>query len=347
MNIEKSLNLSSTVDSSKRIIALDLLKTIACICVILLHSLRHFDKTVDGFSFLYYFCRIAIPIFFMVTGFLQLNRKNCSYKYCFKKIVKIILIVSFWVLIFDVVLTFARHTPFPFKDIFLCYFQKGNFGIFWFFGTLIIIYLLLPIFGKIFKKDQLPIILTFVLAIICVTVHILSTIYAYKNNKFLQAFIPQTLRLWTWFFYLLLGGCIKKYKLSEKFKTITLPLFLSVLFSVLSVFNQFRLFKIVTNVVNSEYYYDSPVLMLCVFFTFILMMKIKYHHSTIIITQFVSSNFLGVYIFHLMVIRVVGSVVGSIGKAGEIALIIGIIIVTFAASSIASRIPYIKNLLKL
>jgi len=74
---------------------------------------------------------------------------------------------------------------------------------FWFFGSLMIIYLFLPVFHRMFfEKKNLHRAACLVFMGICFCMSELSMIKGYP----LSMFVPQPLRLWTWVFYFLAGG---------------------------------------------------------------------------------------------------------------------------------------------
>lgn len=85
-----------------RNINLDLIKVIACIGVVLLHT------TMPGFketgqwnysSYLYYLGTYSIPLFFMVNGYLLLGKSKITYPYILHKIKWVLITVSSWTVI--------------------------------------------------------------------------------------------------------------------------------------------------------------------------------------------------------------------------------------------------------
>lgn len=86
---------------TKRNYGLDLLKVYACFCVVALHAfgsgnliLEHsngFTRGITLSNLFYYGSTCAIPVFFMVNGFLILRKNNLNYEYIFKKIMSIVL----------------------------------------------------------------------------------------------------------------------------------------------------------------------------------------------------------------------------------------------------------------
>ncbi|VKM42637.1 repeating unit O-acetyltransferase WefK [Streptococcus pneumoniae] len=83
-------------------INLDLLKVIACVGVVLLHTeMGGFKETASwNFStYLYYLGTYSIPLFFIVNGYLLLGKKEITYSYILQKVKWILITVLSWTLI--------------------------------------------------------------------------------------------------------------------------------------------------------------------------------------------------------------------------------------------------------
>lgn len=68
---------------------LDLVKVLACILVICLHSLTPTSLVVKDNIFnssVYYSGTIAIPIFFMASSYFVLNKKDISFYYVLRRV---------------------------------------------------------------------------------------------------------------------------------------------------------------------------------------------------------------------------------------------------------------------
>ena len=138
-----------------RNINLDLLKVLACVGVVLLHT------TMDGFketgswnllTYLYYLGTYSIPLFFMVNGYLLLGKREITYSYILQKVKWILITVSSWTFI---VWLFKRDfTENLIKKIVGSLIQKGYFFQFWFFGSLMLIYICLPILKKFLNSKR-------------------------------------------------------------------------------------------------------------------------------------------------------------------------------------------------
>ena len=87
-----------------RDISLDAIKLVACIFVCTLHTIGMFMSESSDFHLsylLFYMSGIAVPLFFMVNGFL-LAPKDGGMKYYYRKIFNIVKIVCVFTFIFDI-----------------------------------------------------------------------------------------------------------------------------------------------------------------------------------------------------------------------------------------------------
>lgn len=111
-----------------RNISLDLLKVLACIGVVLLHTTMGGFKETGSWNllaYLYYLGTYSIPLFFMVNGYLLLGKKEITYPYILQKVKWILITVSSWNII---VWLFKRDFAFnPIKKIVGSLLQKGYF----------------------------------------------------------------------------------------------------------------------------------------------------------------------------------------------------------------------------
>jgi surface polysaccharide O-acyltransferase-like enzyme len=86
------VKLSDYVSRKKRYAGLDVVKVFACFLVVTLHTCtRNTDVTFS--SILYYSSVVAIPLFFMVNGYLLFGRTQKDKWYSYKKIFRILFMV--------------------------------------------------------------------------------------------------------------------------------------------------------------------------------------------------------------------------------------------------------------
>lgn len=119
-----------------RNISLDLLKVLACIGVVLLHTTMGGFKETGSWNllaYLYYLGTYSIPLFFMVNGYLLLGKREITYPYILQKVKWILITVSSWNII---VWLFKRDFAFnPIKKIVGSLLKKRVFLsvlVFWF-----------------------------------------------------------------------------------------------------------------------------------------------------------------------------------------------------------------------
>ena len=287
---------SSPKAISNRDLSLDVLKILACAGVVILHTLDRNSGTAA--QILYYLGTVSIPLFFMVNGALLLNKEKISFKYCILKIVKIIAITLFWsTLLFLIKGIVKRDFSEWYIDIFGCFIQKGYFNIFWFFGSLILIYLILPLIHKIYKTRIFSIIMLVLLIVASVTIYEVSVARSLNGSDMLSQHVIQTFRLWTHLTYFVGGAFL--YKVRKRFAG--LPAVISIPLLVISLFAMtaycFYMGTEVLSNPNAEYMYDSPVVILVVSFIFIVIGggHKKFKSKSISV---VSKATMGVYILH-------------------------------------------------
>ena len=110
----------------------------------------------------------AIPLFYMVSGYLLLGRDNSDYDYVLKKIYGILRFTTIITLSFSL-LTFVVRCQFDIKQLIVnvCLWpiQRGVMGIFWYFGAMIVLYLCYPILNKLYIQKRIKKVLIFSLII--------------------------------------------------------------------------------------------------------------------------------------------------------------------------------------
>ena len=106
--------------------------------VLMLHVNVFKDWSGTGNTEAYYaLAGIAIPLFFMTSGYLMAN-KQTDWKYAARKIwgiLRFTLIICLTIYAIDYVTYGKAHFQFP-----ECYIQRGGLAVFWYFGAMIIIY---------------------------------------------------------------------------------------------------------------------------------------------------------------------------------------------------------------
>lgn len=328
-----------------RNLGLDLLKIFSCIGVVILHSTRPgFNLEYYNISaYLYYLATYAIPLFFMLNGYFLLNKKKLPYSYVFNKIRGILTIVFVWnMLIWVIKRDFNVN---PLMKIIGSLLQKGYAYQFWFFGSLIIIYLTLPIVKKVLEKDYSYFVILLILIVIGIVIEMINTFIFHKP---IQQYVPQTFRLWTWFFYYILGGYLGKINIQE----IKLTKLIKISFSIIFIISPILLFYLAKNVYHdapAEYFYDSMIVKIVSIGLFILFLKIEKNivlkNNELIVM--VSSLTMGVYIVHTYVLARVAKYIHYNLWYNTVIILIVTLSISFFISRIIWSIKYFRVLLKI
>lgn len=238
----------------QRLPSLDFIKLFAMFGVICLHTEMVFYENPLA-QFLYMTAVVSIPLFFMVSGFLLYGKKSVGYQYSLHKITGIlrfvtIITVTFWLL------TGIRH-----GDSFLLFtvgslVQKGRFGVYWYFGAMLIIYTMLPILHAIYKKHQKVFLVATIALCVLSNCIFLSNFWGYQIEKD----TIQTFRLWNWIFYFNLGGLLRKCTVKVNLLLVLALFFLNYLF-------QYEITPMMPTKCCEYFYCSLPVMLLslCLF----------------------------------------------------------------------------------
>ena len=328
-----------------RNINLDLIKVIACIGVVLLHT------TMPGFketgqwnysSYLYYLGTYSIPLFFMVNGYLLLGKSKITYPYILHKIKWVLITVSSW----TVIIWFLKRdfTINPIKKILASLIQKGYFFQFWFFGSLILVYLCLPILKKYLHSKRSYLYFLSVLTIIGLIFELIN----FLLQMSVQIYVIQTFRLWTWFFYYILGGFVAQFNI-DNLKSIFKG-WMKIVSILLLLISPIILFFIAKNTYHNlfaEYFYDIlfvKIVSLGIFLT-VLTLSLEENKSKWIVT--LSNQTMGVFIVHTYVIKVLEKLLGFSYTGAYLLFPILTLCVSLIVVSLLMKIPYFNRIVKL
>lgn len=331
--------------SKFRNINLDLLKVLACVGVVLLHTTMGGFKETGAWNFLtylYYLGTYSIPLFFMVNGYLLLGKREITYSYILQKIKWLLITVSSWTFI---VWLFKRDfTENLIKKIIGSLIQKGYFFQFWFFGALILIYLCLPILRQFLNSKR-----SYLYSLsLLMTIGLIFELSNILLQIPIQTYVIQTFRLWTWFFYYLLGGYIAQFTIEEiesRFKN--WMKIVSILLLLISPIILFFIAKTIYHNLFAEYFYDTlfvKVSTLGIFLT-ILMLTLNENRRESIVS--LSNQTMGVFIIHTYIMKVWEKVLGFNFVGAYLLFALFTLSVSFIIVGMLMKIPYFNRIVKL
>ncbi|CVN68443.1 TPA: acyltransferase [Streptococcus pneumoniae] len=331
--------------SKFRNINLDLLKVLACVGVVLLHTTMGGFKETGAWNFLtylYYLGTYSIPLFFMVNGYLLLGKREITYSYILQKIKWLLITVSSWTFI---VWLFKRDfTENLIKKIIGSLIQKGYFFQFWFFGALILIYICLPVLKNFLNLKRNYLYILSVLLVIGLIFELANIVFQMPA----QTYVIQTFRLWTWFFYYLLGGFIAQFNkdiIRNRFK-IWMKV-ATVLLLLISPLILFFLAKTTYHNLFAEYFYDIlfvKVVSLGIFLTIFSLALNQDINKWII---FLSNQTMGVFIIHTYIMKVWEKLFGFSFVGAYLLFAIFTLSISFIIAGMLMKIPYFNRIVKL
>lgn len=320
----------------KRNLSIDLIKTIAMFMILGLHI--HLTKQIAPSFILrcnYGYNCIAVPLFFMVSGYL-LSQKDLSFAYSVKKITGILKFVFLTITII-LLKDYIIHGTFNYKDYFSWIIQRGNMWQYWYFASMIIIYFLSPLLQKIIRSKYLFPVFLF-LVVICFSFFILNSMFQFEKR-----YVTQSLRLWYWLLYFLLGAIINIYLIKLKGIKWYHAIFMCLIYTTFQISGLFH-------AGGNEYYFGSIICMFYAITVFCACLNINIEKSTFISTM--SSLFLPVYAVHPIIM---GSVISKMSLLSTIDnsfvqyivvyIVSAVIIIT--TSYILMKIPFVKDIFKI
>ena len=328
-----------------RNINLDLIKVLACIGVVLLHTTMIGFKDTGSWNllaYLYYLGTYSIPLFFMVNGYLLLGKRNITYSYILEKVKWILITVSSWnTIVWLLKRDFAVN---PVKKIIGSMVQKGYFFQFWFFGALKLIYLCLPILKKFLNSKRSYL---YILSLL-ISIGLIFELTNIIIQTPLQSYVIQTFRLWTWFFYYILGGLIAQFDkefIKNGFKR--WMKIVAVLLLLITPVILFFLAKTIYHNLFAEYFYDIlfvKIVSLGVFLT-ILTLSLKESKYKWIVS--LSNQTMGVFIVHTYVMKVLEKLLGFSYTGAYLLFPIFTLCISIIVVSLLMKIPYFNRIVKL
>lgn len=279
--------------------SLDFLKVMAAFAVLKLHS--GYYGTAG--AILQYMCGFAIPVFFMVSGALLLNRADgVSAAYVKKRMIRILALMFAWNLMIVILVSLKNKSIVnPLEYFIQAMFQKGCFWHFWYLWSLVFLTAVSPFLYKVFASEKKCKAFILTLLIIC---FILSMATVYDHGKYIaEIHIPQAFRLWSHLLYFCLGGVIYRYGRKEAIrnlyrKHIVSVMIILVLLSISVAFVQFGICY-GTPFSSPEYCFSNLVIIFYNAVLFFSVISIKGGGRTPSrILQALNADSLGIYILH-------------------------------------------------
>lgn len=318
--------------------SIDLVKIIAMFGVMALHTCVGKADELSGFLLSRTF-GLSMPLFFMVSGYLMQGR-DVDWKYSVRKV---------WgILRFTFIICFAywfvhsiRHglDLHLFSEIWLGSFvQQGPFYVFWYFGSMMLLYIFLPYYNKMEMNTALfyPKMIAVLLGVV------FCTFMADYIFGFEKLYVAQTFRLWYWLLFFTFGQLLKH--LNRGGQKIHIS-FGYVLFFYITL--MFFVWVSRTYQNGIEYFFGANLMMLYALSMFVYISQIQIKSSRLI-TE-LSVCFLPVYAIHNFVIAYVHKMDGILSLGGLTIYIdyILVVAITLGFSWLLMKIPFMNKIFKI
>ena len=285
---------------SKRIIYIDIIKVIAFLMVIFNHcDFILLNKSITLFnihSVMFYFSKAAVPLFFMISGILLMNKNDSKIK-IFKRIIRLLLpligITILWSIFKSGYIDFKKMIN-PDYNNFFAYWL-------WFLIPMIIIYILLPIIRKIVINFENSNLFKVIIIIILVFTSILFTIFDFtikKNFLFITNVMPMPI------LYFIYGYLLSKEKNNKKlFFASFILIFINVLIPSLIAFymkTHSIPYFVLDDYKNIFTFFISSSIFIIVKYLF---GNVKWDNSFTKTMNHLANNSYGIYLFHVFIIE--------------------------------------------
>ncbi len=335
----------------KRIYYLDILRVIACLAVIMIHSSCDYVmyKTTN-FNFWVgnifdSFARLGVPLFVMISGALLLDEKyDYSKEKLLKHIKKMILFFVFWSFVYCLLFNIIGQLFLLEKDFnvyrIINAFVQGYYHL-WYIYLIIGLYLILPLLrlwvnDKNKKYVEYFIILSLIFNFLIPQIIIIGNCYGSAlvgiNDILCSKLCLQYVGGFTTYF--ILGWYINNYEIKHK-KLIYILGIISILISIFG-----------TYILDLEFYGNLSLhVLLYTAAVFLFAKNIKTKENKLVL--FISKYSLGIYAIHAMIIYVVNKVLLKINFTNALINIPIVFIITLVISTIGayiiSKIPFFKK----
>lgn len=350
---------------------LDLIRLIACLSVLGLHTwglgLHPLKENAAWLTILYHMSSFAIPFFFMSSGYMLLNKKDISWSYVRKKSFRLLRFACCWNLLWYALQTFfhiAKHKatmPIVAQNLFECiksishgmFLQQGMFGVFWYLGASIFLYMSLPLLYKIKnlpnKKRQLfENINLFYVWLVMLAIAVILQMTSFIIGSPIQEKVYQSFRLWSSFQYFLLGGLMPTIIAWIKTKTnIKDHGALAMLSYILIVALHAFVFQILINNIYAEYLYDDIFFIITSALLFSFIMRVDLPKGIQKLIMALSPLTLGVYAAHPLIMSDLIKITSLITNWVLIFWFIGLVLICFIIIRIFKLTSFSKYLLEI
>lgn len=332
--------------TKKREYGLDLLKFLACLGVVSIHTLNINSGLLNMVFAMS--ATVCIPIFLQVGGYLMLKRPGFGYRYALKKAATILLVCLCWEAL-HAAAHFAvyREVRAFVKSWAMDFFQQGLFYHFWYMGALVLVYLAMPLLDRLMQHSA-TLYRNVLIGLGCFNA-VTDLILTLCGNRLLMT-VPQSLRLHFWLFYAMLGGWIARNpepiaRLHSRLKLWHVLAALAVMVPYVRYVGLYAY-----GGADLELFYGSALVQLCGFLVFVYGQGLKLSDRAGKRIVYLGSLIMGIYIMHPFVLAVLNKFVPAFTQGSAVMNLLFWIVTTVICeigTAVLQKIPLLNKLLKL
>ena len=272
--------------------AFDILRVISMIMVIIIHIANVYCRSFGMISTKSYLislifntiCRVSVPIFFMISGSLLLDRCFNKEKYL-KRVLKYVILIVVWDIIYLVWEYF--YLGITYDKLYMLVIDPYRAHL-WFLYTILVLYAIQPLLKLIMDKSNN------VVKIILLTVWIILSLASMINP-----YVAKFFTIFSYIGYFIIGkylyDFIKKYDLRKY--NISLVLIMIICFSI-SIWMNYSLSVKLNQFYNLFFAYRTPFIMISSFALYVLIISNYRKDSLNKFVTGLSDLSLGVYLIH-------------------------------------------------
>ena len=352
---------------NRRIFYLDVLRVIACFCVVMIHASADYVKKDFGSANFWYanvldsISRIGVPLFVMISGSLLLDENyHFTSKKLIKHIAKMVIFFVSWSLIYSIITNVINVSfsggKISFEAI-KASFLNGNYHL-WFCFMIVGLYLLVPILRlwvKVENKKYVEyfLILSFIFAFLLPQI-VSQGGYFFTDVKYINNFLRNSYfqPISGYVPYFILGWYLHNFTFNKKTNIIIYVLGgVGLLYTIFMTYHlshsQGRALQAYTEISVNVLFASIAI------FVLVKTLLMNREEKTTVISKsvnFISKLSLGIYAIHVMVVKQSYYVFNTNGVNNAFIVVTSIFFISFIISLIASflisLIPYVKTIVK-
>lgn len=347
-----------------RVDSFDVMRIIAICAVVLLHISVDYVKNYPNNSIefisnnlLNSFTRFAVPVFFMISGALMLNEdKKLSNKRIIHAALHILVLLIIWSIVYSVAYYIIKPLVFKedisFSAIIYAMFY-GHYHL-WYLFVLIGLYLITPILRTFIKRDNLPLITSYLnfSIIVCFVLPFVNQIvnfYTVRDNLLMNYISNYQMNyFYDSIVYYIMGWYILNTEINMLSR---ISIYICGLLGYLATAFCTQMFYDNTQSLYN-FFYEGNCLTVFLYsiavFTFLhYLLKRKNYKSNAAVLK-LSSFVFGVYLIHPVFLFALKTVFSNIGAAplDTLAIFIGATLLSFFSVFVISKIPFVKKVIR-